>query len=208
MAVSESPLGAPDTGTRSSLRCSHGCQLMLGGAGAAEPWHWSARRYCAPLFRLLLYNVKRLYWRFRGFAKGLLLFAWPSSSLLRRPSMAEAKPSHVRTTPDWAPRALDLSLNDLVRVRAREQIEATLDMAGRCRGCAFVEPMFRYCGRELRVKGRVERFFDEQQWRMLKCRNVVLLEGVHCDGSGHPDTHGCDRQCYFFWRTEWLEKIG
>jgi hypothetical protein len=43
---------------------------------------------------------------------------------------------------------------------------------------------------------------------MLKCRNIVLLENVYCDGSGHPDTRGCDRMCFFFWRTEWLERVG
>jgi hypothetical protein len=52
----------------------------------------------------------------------------------------------------------------------------------------------------------VERFYDEVQGRMLRCKNVVFLDGVYCDGSGHPDTHGCDRTCFSFWRTEWLEK--
>ncbi|MCY2954889.1 MAG: hypothetical protein NTU53_23405 [Planctomycetota bacterium] len=55
---------------------------------------------------------------------------------------------------------------------------------------------------------RVDRFFDEARWRMLKCRGVVLIDGAYCDGSGHPDTRGCDRMCFFFWRTEWLEKVG
>jgi hypothetical protein len=42
---------------------------------------------------------------------------------------------------------------------------------------------------------------------MLKARNIVLLERVYCDGSGTLETQGCDRMCFYFWRTEWLEKI-
>ncbi len=94
---------------------------------------------------------------------------------------------------------------DIVRVRSLEQIRETLDANGGCHGCAFLEPMARYCGQELRVAKCLQRFFDEKRWRMLKCRNVVLLEGAFCDGSGHPDTLGCDRMCLFFWRIEWLE---
>jgi hypothetical protein len=67
--------------------------------------------------------------------------------------------------------------------------------------------MYEYCGKELRVAKVVNRFFDEARWRMLKAGNMVLLEGVHCDGSSISDTQGCDRMCFYFWRTEWLEKI-
>jgi hypothetical protein len=93
-----------------------------------------------------------------------------------------------------------------VRVRPWIEIARTLDRHSRCNGCAFLEPMRAFCGREFRVVRCVERFFDEQRWRMLKVRNIVLLDGVHCDGSGHPDTAGCDRMCLYFWRTEWLER--
>ena len=94
-----------------------------------------------------------------------------------------------------------------VRVRSRGEIERTLDRDGRSNGCAFASGMYECCGREFRVAKHVERFFDEARWRMLRCRGVVLLEGVYCDGSGHPDTIGCDRMCHYFWRSEWLERV-
>jgi hypothetical protein len=94
-----------------------------------------------------------------------------------------------------------------VRVRTEEQIRGTLDQDGRLRGCGFGLGMYRHCGKEYRVAKVVERFFDEAQWRMLKARHLVLLEGVHCDGSSVPETQGCDRMCFYFWRAEWLERI-
>lgn len=102
--------------------------------------------------------------------------------------------------------APELAAGDLVRVRSAEYIQRSLT-DGRLRGCAFGQGMFQYCGRELRVARVVERFFDEARFRMLKARRMVLLEGVHCDGSNLPDTQGCDRMCFYFWRTEWLEKV-
>ena len=53
----------------------------------------------------------------------------------------------------------------------------------------------------------VDRFFDERRWRMLRAHGMVILEGVHCDGASLPDTAGCDRMCFYFWRSEWLERI-
>jgi len=101
-----------------------------------------------------------------------------------------------------------LQAGDRVRVRSLAAIQQTLDACGRCHGCAFLEPMSRACGGEFRVLQVVERFFDEARWRMLRCENVVLLDGLYCDGSGHPDTNGCDRRCSYFWRGEWLERLG
>ena len=103
--------------------------------------------------------------------------------------------------------APDLQAGDLVHVRPAEFIRSTLDEEGRFRGCAFALGMYQYCGKELRVAKVVNRFFDEARSHMLKVRNMVLLEGVLCDGSSSSFTKGCDRMCFYFWRTEWLEKI-
>jgi hypothetical protein len=94
-----------------------------------------------------------------------------------------------------------------VRVRTREAIEATLDVRRRCCGCPFAEPMFRHCEQEYRVAKQVRFFFDETCRRLVRCRNIVLLEGVYCDGTGYPESGGCDRTCFFFWHTEWLERV-
>ncbi len=92
-------------------------------------------------------------------------------------------------------------------MRSRQQIESTLDENQALRGCAIVEAMFAYCCQEVTIAKVVERFFDEREWRMRRCKNLVTLKEIHCNGSGHPDMKGCDRGCYFFWRTEWLEPL-
>lgn len=180
-----------------------GCQLMAGGAGGVEPLPWALRRRLTPIARSARRTVKRLYWDFRRLLKSVVQRLWPSCPVLRKsgPDRREASPGPA------APAAADIGPGDRVRVRSRAEIEATLDETGRCRGCGFLEPMAAFCGREFRVVRRIERFFDEKTWRMLRCRNIVILDGVFCDGSGHPDTRGCDRMCYFFWRTEWLERL-
>ena len=94
---------------------------------------------------------------------------------------------------------------DLVRVRTREEIEATLDSRNRLKGCLFMSEMWDYCGTEQRVLKPVEQFLDERNYRVKRTRGVVLLEGAICQGTDSPK--GCDRSCFFFWREEWLEPI-
>jgi len=98
-----------------------------------------------------------------------------------------------------------LEAGDLVRVRSREDIEATLDRWRSLKGCGFLEEMAGYCGTVQRVLKRVERFIDERDYRLKKASGIVLLEGVLCSGTGK--TGRCDRACFFFWREEWLEKL-
>lgn len=162
-----------------------GCQLEAfpsqfdqGPPSHEEPWSWYFRRRARAAVRKI----------------GRLVAGPP-----RRPSVPQAAPP-----PLVAPK---LKPGDLVRVRSAEFIRSTLDEKGGHRGCGFGLGMYQYCGKELRVAKVVNRFFDEARWRMLKARNIVLLEGVHCDGSGSSETQGCDRMCFYFWRTEWLEKI-
>ncbi len=166
--------------TKTDQPLKTGCQLMTNMACGREPAGWYLRRRSRNLLRKVL---RRL---------GLQLIHRPYDP----PDDSAA-----------APGPTEINTGDMVRVRPLEEIRQTLDANGACKGCAFLEPMAQYCGRTLRVAKRVDRFFDEREWKMLKCRNVVLLEGVHCDGSGHPDTRGCQRMCFFFWRTEWLERI-
>jgi len=158
-----------------------GCQMMINTECGSEPLTWYVRRRVRNVFRRLrrMLGIRR---------------TWENP-------FGEAKPGADPPPP------ADLHTGDPVRVRPLDEIKRTLDANGMCKGCGFLLPMANWCGRELRVAQRVDRFFDERRWKMLKCRHLVLLEGVYCDGSGHPDTQGCQRLCYFFWRTEWLEKI-
>lgn len=98
-----------------------------------------------------------------------------------------------------------LQAKDQVRVRTREEIEATLDPFKELKGCAFLDSMWQYCGTTQRVLQPVERFLDERDYKVKKSRGVVLLEGSLCYGT--PVFGRCDRACHLFWREEWLEKI-
>ena len=157
-------------------------ELQSGPPTREEPWSWYLRRRGRGLVRKVVSRVR--------------------ASLDRAGRSEAAVPSLGR--PLFAPA---LQEGDRVRVRPAEYVRSTLDANGRYRGCAFAKAMYQYCGVELRVIRRVERFFDEKSWRMLRARNMVLLEGTLCDGSSLRDTGGCDRMCHFFWRTEWLEKV-
>jgi hypothetical protein len=91
-----------------------------------------------------------------------------------------------------------------VRVRSREEIQATLDPWNCLKGCGLMEEMWQYCGTKQQVLKPVQRFLDEHDYRVKKARGVVILEGVHCQGT--IDYGRCDRNCYYFWREEWLVK--
>lgn len=165
----------------SDSRLKDDCQMMVNTECGREPWLWYLRRRTR--------NAVRKLRRALGFRR-----AWEHPFDTPHPEVRRPAPIEVNT-------------GDRVRVRSLKEIESTLDANGSCKGCGFLLPMARYCGQEFRVAQRVDRFFDERRWKMLKCKNLILLEGVHCDGSGHPDTQGCQRMCFFFWRTEWVEKI-
>jgi hypothetical protein len=98
-----------------------------------------------------------------------------------------------------------LEPGDVVRVKTKEEIKATLDLWNRCKGCDIMEEMYVYCGTTQRVFKKVERFVDERDYRFKKCKGIVFLEGVFCEGT--VDYGRCDRNCHFFWREEWLERI-
>jgi len=94
---------------------------------------------------------------------------------------------------------------DWVMVRPLGEIQKTLNPFKELKGCAFMEVMKQYCGTQQRVLKVMERFVDERDYKVKKTRGVVLLEGVHCQGT--PVFGRCDRSCLFFWREEWLERI-
>lgn len=103
------------------------------------------------------------------------------------------------------PMKRDLEPGDRVKVRSKEEIQKTLNGWNQLKGCSFMEEMWSYCGSEQIVLKKVERFLDERDYLLKKCKNLVILDGVMCQGT--IDFGSCDRSCYFFWREEWLEKI-
>ena len=108
-------------------------------------------------------------------------------------------------TPSPSVSATTWQSGDLVRVRSKHEIEATLDSWKELKGCAFLEYMWQYCDTNQRVLQPMERFLDERDYRVKKCKGIILLDDVICRGT--PVFGRCDRCCHLFWREEWLEKI-
>lgn len=89
------------------------------------------------------------------------------------------------------------------RVRAAEEIEATLDAAGARDGLAFMPEMYGHAGRRFRIRRKVERVLD--LGRYLPARSpVYILEGLHCTGAVVGEDGPCDRACRLLWHEDWL----
>ncbi len=98
-----------------------------------------------------------------------------------------------------------LMVGDLVEVRSREEILATLDEAGCIDRMPFMPEMLKYCGRRFRVSAVAHKTCDSAHktgGRRLK--DAVHLEELRCDGAAHG---GCQATCLIFWKTAWLRKV-
>jgi hypothetical protein len=100
---------------------------------------------------------------------------------------------------------LDLQPGELVRIKSREAIMATLDTHQLNRGMGFDAEMARFCGRTARVKARATRLVDERTGRMLTMKNpCIILEDIVCEGA---ITLNCPREYVCWWREIWLERV-
>lgn len=99
---------------------------------------------------------------------------------------------------------LGLQPGEIVEVKSKEEIQATLDKHGRTRGLGFAPEMAECCGRRYRVASRVERLILEWSGEIQPISDTVILEGVTCDGISR---RGCPRDCYQLWREAWLKKV-
>ena len=97
---------------------------------------------------------------------------------------------------------LNLEPGELVQVRSREEILATLNKDNRNRGLLFDSEMIRYCGGIYRVLRRVHHIIDEKNGRMMDMKYpCIILEGVACRSDYH---RLCPRAIYHYWRENWL----
>jgi hypothetical protein len=100
---------------------------------------------------------------------------------------------------------LGLSPGDLVRVRTKDEIVATLDASNRNRGLSFDVEMVKYCGRTARVHRRVDQIIDEKTGEMIRMKfPCIILEGMTCAGDFH---RCCPRAVHSYWREVWLERV-
>ncbi len=99
---------------------------------------------------------------------------------------------------------LNLQPGELVEIRSKEEIMASLDANQRNRGLWFDSEMLPYCGGIYRVLRRVNRIVDEKTGRMLTLKNpCIVLEGVVCKSNFH---RLCPREIYPYWRESWLKR--
>lgn len=99
---------------------------------------------------------------------------------------------------------LRLKANELVEVRSKEEILATLDADGCLDGLPFMPQMFRYCGMRFRVYKRAHKSCDTVfPTRSRRMANAVHLE-TRCDGEAHG---GCQAGCLIFWKEAWLRRV-
>jgi hypothetical protein len=104
---------------------------------------------------------------------------------------------------------LGLQPGDLVQVKSKEEIIATLDSKGKNRGLFFDREMLPYCGGTYRVKQRITRFIDDRRGgEMIELKSdCVTLDNVICSGELSPVRWFCPREIQSFWREIWLRRV-
>jgi hypothetical protein len=97
---------------------------------------------------------------------------------------------------------LGLQPGQMVRVKSKHAIEATLNRNSRNRGLSFGEDMVSYCGGSYRVAARINRIVHEGTGELLLLKTPsILLEGVTAIGGSilNPQNE------FYFWREIWLD---
>jgi hypothetical protein len=99
---------------------------------------------------------------------------------------------------------LNLRTGELVEVRSKEEIMATLDKGQKNKGLWFDSEMLPYCGGIYRVLRRVHRIIDEKTGKMVTMKHpCIVLDGVVCKSEFH---RLCPRAIYPYWRESWLKR--
>jgi hypothetical protein len=96
---------------------------------------------------------------------------------------------------------------ELVEIRSKEEILASLDEQGCLEGMPFMPEMLQYCGRKVRVASVAHKTCDvaHKTMKSRRLESSVHLEGSRCDGSAHG---GCQADCNLFWKDVWLRPVG
>lgn len=95
---------------------------------------------------------------------------------------------------------------DLVEIRGKEEILATLDQQGRVDGMPFMPEMLRFCGQQFPVRAVAHKTCDTER-KIATARRVIAavhLADLRCDGSAHG---GCQAECTLFWKDVWLKPV-
>jgi len=138
----------------------------------------------------------------RPLLTGVALAAFNGVQQLRRGARYPSKDLPDRQTSPHL--QLGLVPGELVRVKSKSEIEATLNSRSRNRGLWFDVDMVRFCGGEYRVSARVDHVIDERTGHMRTISNpCIVLEGVAATGEYHAF---CAQNEVIFWREIWLTR--
>ena len=100
---------------------------------------------------------------------------------------------------------LNLRAGELVEVRGKAEILATLDSKGCLDALPFMPEMFAFCGRQYRVFKRAHKTCDTIDYTGgRRMHGAVHLKDIRCDGQGHG---GCQAGCLIFWKEVWLKRV-
>jgi hypothetical protein len=101
---------------------------------------------------------------------------------------------------------LKMKPGEQVQILPYERIAETLDERKRYENLLFMEGMAKFCGGDYEVLREVKWLYDEDSEKMLRCKDIVVLKGLVCDGKGVLEGRDCDRSCLYFWKTAWLKR--
>ena len=105
-------------------------------------------------------------------------------------------------TPD---EELNLHPGELVEVKSLNEILSTLDYNGKNKGLSFEPDMKQFCGKRFRVRNRLDKMILEQNGKLIRIKNSVILEDVTCEC--YYAFGGCPRKEFQFWREIWLKRV-
>jgi hypothetical protein len=102
---------------------------------------------------------------------------------------------------------LGLRVGEVVEVKSKKEILATLDETGALDRLPFMPEMLAFCGKQLTVTRRADKSCDTvsaTNKRLRRFENTVHLDDSRCDGSAHG---GCQAECTLFWKEAWLRRV-
>jgi hypothetical protein len=100
-----------------------------------------------------------------------------------------------------------LEIGDTVKVLPYSQIESTLNDMGYFKGLSFQKSMQKYCNGTYKVLKLPQYVLDQGGRKINRCKDVVILRGLYCNGKDAIEKEGCDRSCLHYWKSDWLRKV-
>ena len=93
---------------------------------------------------------------------------------------------------------------DLVQIRSKQEILATLDKSGRLEGLPFMPQMFKYCGKSFKIFKVAHKTCDTVNGTGGRWLPGGIHLDLRCDGQAYG---GCQAACLIFWKEAWLKPV-